>query len=75
MLFETPILESGGPSDEAQQPDTSSGPVDRPGGVQLSFPSSTLHSILRYRESHDAYLRLVSHEAVGSFNPWAIADK
>lgn len=75
MLFETPVLESDGPSDEAQQPQSTSGPVGRPGGVQLSLPSSTLNRILEYRESHDAYLRLVSHETVGSFNPWAIADK
>nr|XP_023822985.1 protein moonraker-like [Salvelinus alpinus] len=31
-------------------------------------------SIQQYRQDHEVYLRLVSHEAVGSFNPCAIAD-
>ncbi|XP_062328636.1 protein moonraker isoform X2 [Osmerus eperlanus] len=44
------------------------------GRTQVSVPGSLLSSILRYREDHEAYLRLVAHEAVGSFNPWAIAD-
>ncbi|XP_041919852.1 protein moonraker isoform X3 [Alosa sapidissima] len=74
VLFETPALESGSPAHEPQLQQITNGRVDRPGGVQLSLPSSTLNSILRYRENHNAYLRLVSHEAVGSFNPWAIAD-
>ncbi|XP_046892233.1 protein moonraker isoform X3 [Hypomesus transpacificus] len=45
-----------------------------PGGTRVSVPGSLLSSILRYREDHEAYLRLVAHEAVGTFNPWAIAD-
>ena len=46
-----------------------------PGGTRVSVPGSLLSSILRYREDHEAYLRLVAHEAVGTFNPWAIADR
>ncbi|XP_042564611.1 protein moonraker isoform X1 [Clupea harengus] len=71
--FERPGTENGSPAREAQ-PRTTGGRVERAGGIQLSLPSSTLNSILSYRENHDAYLRLVSHETVGSFNPWAIAD-
>ncbi|XP_062408081.1 protein moonraker isoform X2 [Sardina pilchardus] len=74
VLFETPVLENGSPAHEPQQQQSTNGRVGRPGGVQLSLPSSALNSILSYRDNHNAYLRLVSHEAVGSFNPWAIAD-
>lgn len=44
-------------------------------GVYLTVPPSMQRSIQKYRENHDAFLRLVSHEALGSFNPWAIADR
>ncbi|XP_048017173.1 protein moonraker isoform X3 [Megalobrama amblycephala] len=43
-------------------------------GAYLTVPPSMQRSIQKYRENHDAFLRLVSHEALGSFNPWAIAD-
>ncbi|XP_043115814.1 protein moonraker isoform X2 [Puntigrus tetrazona] len=43
-------------------------------GLYLTVPPSMQRSIQKYRENHDAFLRLVSHEALGSFNPWAIAD-
>lgn len=33
-----------------------------------------LRNIRRYREDYAAYLRAVAHEAIGGFNPWAIAD-
>ncbi|XP_036418082.1 protein moonraker isoform X3 [Colossoma macropomum] len=48
--------------------------VENKGGVQLTVPSSMQKNIQKYREAHDSYLRLVSHEAVGSFNPWAVAE-
>lgn len=44
-------------------------------GAYLTVPPSMQRSIQKYRENHDAFLRLVSHEALGSFNPWAIADR
>ncbi|XP_037632323.1 protein moonraker isoform X2 [Sebastes umbrosus] len=50
------------------------GPVERSGGTVISVPGSTLRNIRRYREDYDAYLRVVAHEAVGSFDPWAITD-
>ncbi|XP_073674053.1 protein moonraker [Garra rufa] len=43
-------------------------------GVCLTVPPSMQRSIQKYRENHDVFLRVVSHEALGSFNPWAIAD-
>ncbi|XP_056613620.1 protein moonraker isoform X2 [Triplophysa dalaica] len=48
--------------------------VKRTGGLYLSVPPSMQRSIQKYRENHDAFLQLLSHEAVGNFNPWAIAD-
>ncbi|XP_053177240.1 protein moonraker isoform X2 [Scomber japonicus] len=50
------------------------GPVERNTGTVISVPGSMLRSIRRYREDYEAYLRIVAHEAVGSFNPWAITD-
>ncbi|XP_044209027.1 protein moonraker isoform X2 [Thunnus albacares] len=50
------------------------GPVERSKETVVSVPGNMLRSIRRYREDYEAYLRVVAHEAVGSFNPWAIAD-
>ncbi|KAF5904366.1 protein moonraker isoform X1, partial [Clarias magur] len=44
------------------------------GGVRLNVPCSIQKNIQKYREAHDSYLRMVSHETVGSFNPWALAE-
>lgn len=44
-------------------------------GVYLTVPPSMQRSIQKYRENHNAFLRLVSLEALGSFNPWTIADR
>lgn len=46
----------------------------RTGGLYLSVPPSMQKSIQKYRENHNAFLKLLSHEAVGNFNPWTIAD-
>nr|XP_023673949.1 protein moonraker isoform X4 [Paramormyrops kingsleyae] len=43
-------------------------------GTVLFLPPAAQRSLLGYWERHQAYLRLVSHEAVGSFDPWALAD-
>ncbi|XP_078101465.1 protein moonraker isoform X3 [Sander vitreus] len=50
------------------------GPLERSRGTAISVPGSMLRNIRRYREDYEAYLHVVAHEAVGSFNPWAIAD-
>ncbi|XP_058270505.1 protein moonraker isoform X3 [Hemibagrus wyckioides] len=44
------------------------------GGVRLNVPCSIQKNIQQYRKEYDSYLRLVSHAAVGSFNPWAVAE-
>ncbi|KAJ8280799.1 hypothetical protein GJAV_G00059090 [Gymnothorax javanicus] len=48
--------------------------VQRAGAILLSLPISMQRSVQAYRQDHESYLHLVSHETVGSFNPWAIAD-
>ncbi|XP_056139948.1 protein moonraker [Lampris incognitus] len=75
VLSESSLTEEA--SQDEQQPGSGAlfpGPTVRSGGSLISVPSSTLRSIQQYREEYDAYLRLVAHEPVGGFNPWAIAD-
>ncbi|XP_026137761.1 protein moonraker-like isoform X2 [Carassius auratus] len=83
ILLQKPV-ETGAASDtsvldeESSTLNDPSHPVPAGGGstqgVKLTVPPSMQRSIQKYRENHDAFLRLVSHEALGSFNPWAIAD-
>ncbi|XP_054063990.1 protein moonraker [Rissa tridactyla] len=42
--------------------------------VSLSVPKHMLQSILDYNSRYLHHLKLISHEAVGSFNPWQIAE-
>ncbi|XP_074450468.1 protein moonraker isoform X2 [Larus michahellis] len=42
--------------------------------VYLSVPKHMLQSILDYNSRYLHHLKLISHEAVGSFNPWQIAE-
>lgn len=51
------------------------GPVGGSRGTVISVPGSVLRNIRRYRADYEAYLRAAAHEAVGSFNPWAVADR
>ncbi|XP_026196768.1 protein moonraker isoform X2 [Anabas testudineus] len=65
-------------SQEERQPRNNamfSGPAARSTGTVISVPGSVLRNIRRYREDYEAYLRIVAHEAVGSFNPWAVAER
>ncbi|XP_031729499.1 protein moonraker isoform X2 [Anarrhichthys ocellatus] len=76
------ILSENSLTDEAsqdeQQPRRSTvfpGPAERSRGTVISVPGGMLGNIRRYREDYEAYLRVVTHESVGSFNPWAITDR
>ncbi|TSN39296.1 Protein moonraker [Bagarius yarrelli] len=44
------------------------------GTIRLNVPSSIQKTIYQYRKEYDSYLRLVSHAAVGSFNPCDVAE-
>ncbi|XP_013377591.1 PREDICTED: uncharacterized protein KIAA0753 homolog isoform X2 [Chinchilla lanigera] len=46
----------------------------REGWTFLFVPPSMRHSIGDYCSRFEQYLRIMSHEAVGSFNPWLIAE-
>ncbi|XP_023412097.1 protein moonraker isoform X2 [Loxodonta africana] len=49
--------------------------LQKEGRALLSIPPAMLHSIGDYCSRFEQYLRMVSHEAVGSFNPWLIAER
>ncbi|NXJ76477.1 MOONR protein, partial [Trogon melanurus] len=47
--------------------------LQKESSVSLSVPKHMLQSILDYNSRYRHHLKLISHEAVGSFNPWQIA--
>ncbi|XP_039742398.1 protein moonraker isoform X10 [Pteropus medius] len=49
-------------------------PQRQEGRAALFVPPSMRRSIGDYCSRFEQYLRMVSHEAVGSFNPWLIAE-
>ncbi|XP_019515390.1 PREDICTED: protein moonraker isoform X2 [Hipposideros armiger] len=59
---------------EAPLPPLSENPQRRQGLLALSVPAGMWSSIGDYCGRFEQYLRMVSHEAVGSFNPWLIAE-
>ncbi|KAM6175272.1 protein moonraker [Erethizon dorsatum] len=46
----------------------------REGRAPLFVPPGMRHSIGDYCSRFEQYLRIISHEAIGSFNPWLIAE-
>nr|KAF6415995.1 hypothetical protein HJG59_007251 [Molossus molossus] len=54
------------PSEDSEQ---------RKGRTALCVPPGMRRSIGDYCSRFERYLRMVSHEAVGSFNPWLIAER
>lgn len=44
------------------------------GQAALRVPPGLRHSISDYCSRFEQYLRLVGHEAVGTFNPWLLAE-
>lgn len=44
------------------------------GQTPLSVPPGMRHSIGDYCSRYEQFLRIISHEAIGSFNPWLIAE-
>ncbi|XP_039613161.1 protein moonraker [Polypterus senegalus] len=45
-----------------------------PAATTLFLPKRMQQNILDYRERHEAFLRLIYHDAVGGFNPWDIVN-
>ena len=53
----------------------SEGAQQKEGRAALLVPPSMRHSIGDYCSRFERYLRMISHEAVGSFNPWLLAER
>ncbi|XP_065503013.1 protein moonraker isoform X3 [Caloenas nicobarica] len=49
-------------------------PLQKEYCVSLSVPKHMLRSILDYNSRYKHHLKLISHEVVGSFDPWQIAE-
>lgn len=45
------------------------------GRTPLFVPPRMRHSIGDYCSRFEQFLRIISHEAIGSFNPWLIAER
>ncbi|KAM9852885.1 protein moonraker [Aulostomus maculatus] len=64
-------------SQEDQQPRNGTmfpGPVETNTGTVISVPDRMLRGIRQYREDYEAFVRVGARKAVGSFDPWAVAD-
>ncbi|XP_068766618.1 protein moonraker isoform X7 [Struthio camelus] len=62
------------PGNYVLQPLTRSMSLQKDCCVSLSIPKHMFQSILDYNNRYKHHLKLISHEAVGSFNPWHIAE-
>ncbi|KAG3270118.1 protein moonraker isoform X1 [Ictidomys tridecemlineatus] len=59
---------------EASLPSPAEDSQQREGQTPLFVPPGMRHSIGDYCSRFEQYLRIIAHEAVGSFNPWLIAE-
>uniref|UniRef100_A0A8C8RY02 KIAA0753 n=1 Tax=Pelusios castaneus TaxID=367368 RepID=A0A8C8RY02_9SAUR len=64
-------LESG---NDCRQPSTHNISQPKKSCTFLSVPKHTLWNIHDYNSRYEQHLKLISHEAVGRFNPWRIAE-
>ncbi|XP_051891222.1 protein moonraker isoform X2 [Pristis pectinata] len=69
-------LECGGRPEPASvlEPLTQKPSKKKERGTALPIPQNMVQNIHNYRERFDLYLKMISHEAVGNFNPWLIAE-
>ncbi|NXA50877.1 MOONR protein, partial [Nothocercus julius] len=84
IIFENPFNGSGvdenktsekklQPGSDILQPLSRSMSLQNVCCVSLSVPKSMFQSILDYNNRYKHHLKIISHEAVGSFNPWQVA--
>uniref|UniRef100_A0A3B4UBX5 Si:dkey-243i1.1 n=1 Tax=Seriola dumerili TaxID=41447 RepID=A0A3B4UBX5_SERDU len=69
-----PVSKQATAADIVLEKPVETSPAEKSMGTRISVPGSMLRNVRQYREDYEAYLRVVAHEAVGSFNPWAIAN-
>lgn len=62
------------PGSQTLQPSASSAPQPK-GGTFISVPQHVLQSVRDYGARYEQHLQCLSHEEVGSFNPWLIAQR
>ncbi|XP_027704646.1 protein moonraker isoform X2 [Vombatus ursinus] len=55
-------------------PVSSAAPQQPEGGILLSVPREMLRNLSDYQDSYQQYLRTISHESIGTFNPWIIVE-
>ncbi|XP_070084019.1 protein moonraker isoform X10 [Equus caballus] len=72
-LDESVVTEEKSEKREAPLLSLSEGAQQKEGRAALLVPPSMRHSIGDYCSRFERYLRMISHEAVGSFNPWLLA--
>ncbi|MBZ3877147.1 Protein moonraker [Sciurus carolinensis] len=59
---------------EVSLPSLAEDSQQREGRTPLFVPPGMRHSIGDYCSRFEQYLRIIAHEAIGSFNPWLIAE-
>lgn len=59
---------------EARFPSAGEDLQQKEGRTPLFVPPRMRHSIGDYCSRFEQFLRIISHEAIGSFNPWLIAE-
>ncbi|XP_074153822.1 protein moonraker [Sminthopsis crassicaudata] len=67
-------MEEGGEKRTPLPPVTPSAPQQPEGSLLLSVPREALRSLGDYQDGYQQYLRTISHESIGSFNPWIIVE-
>ncbi|XP_068950246.1 protein moonraker [Petaurus breviceps papuanus] len=55
-------------------PVSSAAPQQPEGSILLSVPRDMLQNLSNYQDSYQEYLRTISHESIGTFNPWIIVE-
>ncbi|KAM9037932.1 protein moonraker isoform 3-T3 [Sarcophilus harrisii] len=67
-------MDEGGEKRTPLPPVTPAAPQQPEGSLLLSVPREALRSLSDYQDGYQQYLRTISHESIGSFNPWIIVE-
>ncbi|XP_043850373.1 protein moonraker isoform X2 [Dromiciops gliroides] len=67
-------MEERGEKRAPLRPASSAAPQQPEGSILLSVPREMLRSLGDYGDSYQQHLRTISHESVGTFNPWIIVE-
>ncbi|EGW06937.1 Uncharacterized protein KIAA0753 [Cricetulus griseus] len=73
-LDESGVTEEESEKREAPFPSAEEDLHQKEGWTPLFVPPRMRHSIGDYCSRFEQFLRIISHEAIGSFNPWLIAE-